>query len=119
MISSRTVLSIVIAALCAGKAAHGIPVPQVLPGGGLMCGGLGWTGPAQCTEGYECVWLNQYASLCLPKEYAATRTTTDAPNTRRDVPTGLPPPHIPYPPPLPVPTGFPPPSFPYPTPPTP
>ncbi|EFI28051.1 hypothetical protein CC1G_14077 [Coprinopsis cinerea okayama7 len=51
MISSRTVLSIVIAALCAGKAAHGIPVPQVLPGGGLMCGGLGWTGPAQCTEG--------------------------------------------------------------------
>ncbi|EAU92023.2 hypothetical protein CC1G_06010 [Coprinopsis cinerea okayama7 len=66
----KTVVSIAVAAFWAGQVAHGAPTPQVLPGGGsgTMCGGFGWSGPSTCSEGYTCVWLNDYVSLCLPRE---------------------------------------------------
>jgi hypothetical protein len=31
-----------------------------------QCGGIGWTGPAQCASGYDCVKGNDYYSQCVP-----------------------------------------------------
>ncbi|KAL4263087.1 CBM1 domain-containing protein [Pleurotus pulmonarius] len=31
-----------------------------------QCGGIGWTGPTTCAEGFDCIFSNAYHSQCLP-----------------------------------------------------
>ncbi|CAF4848432.1 unnamed protein product, partial [Rotaria sp. Silwood2] len=47
-----------------------------------QCGGINWTGPKQCCNGYTCVFQNDYYSQCLlTTEGSGSSSTTPRPST--------------------------------------
>lgn len=46
------------------------------------CGGIGWTGPTQCTQGWTCTKQNDYYSQCTQ---GRSRRAQAAPIVRRDI----------------------------------
>ncbi|KAF6752245.1 hypothetical protein DFP72DRAFT_458421 [Ephemerocybe angulata] len=69
---------LVVAVLALGQRLSVSALPQLQPGGGggLICGGVGYTGPTTCGQpGYVCTKINDYYWTCLP---GATTSSTSA-----------------------------------------